>query len=576
MEQKTILQLTALGTFSFALGIISTLTIQTIVGPQSNPSLGSSEISSSQVESSLNPQGPWQGFSDEWDVQASENWDIWEGLTPEVLTTLEQDYPGYDIDEVHVLDDEIFVFIELDILLNNEINVDTDIFLFFHPDGTLTREFIFEASDAYTEIALGNFEDNVISDITNDPLPYRDGLIFTMSTVASVDMDDVVTEVDGFLSFVLEEETPRTVQGLYYFDAKMEVMYTIEQYDSYVFQRDFNYFDLQVSGNRYLLGRSIYYYEGFVSYYPFDLFEENAKTNITYDYASFNPDNGRILLTERFGFYTNRVYVDLYTGWGGTIFGDDIDLTREKLSLEIQVYLVPESYDSQDQWFHTLNMDFYDITLHLNEFIETVDPLVIGNWYQLRYTVLFNLNFYNIDHLELWYDLTDLEASIQGYVAYDFEHQRVLKAVYTYRYLEIDDVYFGDTTLEYKQFNGTLITSYDFEGIFDLYYLQQNQYGQFIIAGRTIELSTIEGEDRVTAIGTKIWMLGAEFNLIDSVYLSSLPGVELWDMWIYETEIRLDIVVNGGVYDGLLQDYAGLEIDGRLTLRIPFSPVALN
>ena len=91
MEQKTILQLTALATFSFALGIISTFTIQTIVGPQSTPtssSVSSSELSSSIEESSLSSQGSWQGFSSEWDVQPIEVDETCEGLTPEVLETL--------------------------------------------------------------------------------------------------------------------------------------------------------------------------------------------------------------------------------------------------------------------------------------------------------------------------------------------------------------------------------------------------------------------------------------------------------------------------------------------------------
>ena len=575
MEQKTILQLAALGTFSFALGIISTLTIQTIVGPQSTPtssSVSSSEVSSSIEESSLSPQGPWQGFSSEWDVQPIEVDDTWEGLTPEVLETLELDYAGYDIDEVYTFGDEIFVFIEMDILYANETLIDTDIFLFFNPDGSLTREFIFKPSENYIQNANEIFEDNFISDITNDPLPYREGFLFTMVTVASIEIEGVQTEIDGFLSFVAEENTPSIVKGLYYFDAIEEHMYTIEQYDSDVDLRTFDYTDLQVSGSRYLIGRFMYYYQDFEDYYPFDLFEEEAQTNVSFDYASFNPSDETIFLIERFGFYTNRVYVDMYSGWSRTIKGEEIDLSMEKLHLEMLVYIIQDSYDSQDQWFHTINMDLDKLSLTLDEFVEVVDESEVGEWYQIRYDVLFDLNAFEIEHLYRWNDLTDLANSVFGYLAYDFENQRIVKGLYTYRYLELDDVYFGDTTLEYIDFQGNIIHTFDFEGIFEMYYLEQNEYDQFLIAGRTIILTNIEDEDRVVSIGAKVWLLDESFNVLDTIHLSSELGVEIWGIWIYETEIILEVAVNGNVYEGLLEPYSEVDEEGRLSIRIPLIP----
>jgi hypothetical protein len=55
MEQKSIIQLVALGTFSFALGIITTLTIQSIVGSTlvqtSSSSRSESTVISSQSSS---------------------------------------------------------------------------------------------------------------------------------------------------------------------------------------------------------------------------------------------------------------------------------------------------------------------------------------------------------------------------------------------------------------------------------------------------------------------------------------------------------------------------------------------
>jgi hypothetical protein len=581
MEQKTILQLTALGTFSFALGIISTLTIQTIVGPQSTPSSSalpsSSEVVSSIEPSSIPPTGPWQGFSNELEVEAAGEELDWEGLTADIQDHLEENYPGYDIDGVYPIGDEVFVFIELDYLINNEINIDTDLFLLYQPDGTLNHEIIFNTSDSYALLASERYMDNQIADIKYNPRPYRDGVLFTMTTYASVNNEAGLTPIDGYLSFVLEDNFPQYINGLYYFDVYDQTMHIIEQYDSdFVNGRRFNYTDFQVDGNRYLIGRYLDYDLEVENFYPFDMFEQVAQSTIIFDYASYDPSDDSIVLIRRFGFVTHRAYIDIYSSWSSTTKGEDVDFKIDKLALNVLIYITPESFVSEDPWFSTINMDLDLLRDSLGNVVASIDPGSIDGWYQLQYSVLFDLNGLEIEHLLLWNNLDDLAYDPQGYLVYDFEKERYFKFNFTFNFLELDEVFYVDTLVEYYSFDGTLLHTLEFDGAFDVYSLFENEFGQFVIGGKTVNVASIEGEDRLVDMGFTIYLFDENLNALDVIEFVSVAGVELWFIRIEETEVTLLISVGGGVYEGLLEPYSGLTSEHLLLIRISMVPQTVS
>lgn len=570
MEQKTILQLTALGTFSFALGIISTLTIQAIVGTpvDSSSSLTSSEIASSTVTDSSQMTGPWQGFSSEVDVQASDDSMDWDGLTPAIIATLEADYPGYDIDEVHTLGEEVFVFIELDFLLANESPIDTDLFLFFNEEGIVTREIIFQATDDYSQTVVDFLSEDYVADITNDPLPYRDGFIFTMETIVAVDQEGIVSTVDGFLSFVVGSSGVLKVEGLYYFDATTEAIHIIEQFDKEGLDRYFSYNELQSAGTRYLISRNYYYQDNFQTHYPFDIFNERVQSSIVFDYASYDPLNNRVVLIERFGLMTDRVYVDLYAAYTRTVQGQNVGIEDEKLALDMYVYLTQQSYDALDPWFTTVNMDLDPVSELMDDFVSVVDASQVTNGYQLRFSLLFDLGNVQLDHTYMWNDVTNINELPQGYVMYDLINERLFVLTYGFGIIEEDGLFYADSTLDMYTYDGTLLYTYDPEGIFEIYDVVENEYNQFIIVGRTVALTIVDGLERLASMGAKIILLDETFQTLDTIHFDSSKGVDLYNIWIEDDHVVIDVKVIGKTYEGLLANYANVSANDRLLITI--------
>ena len=155
----------------------------------------------------------------------------------------------------------------------------------------------------------------------------------------------------------------------------------------------------------------------------------------------------------------------------------------------------------------------------LGNVVASIDPGNIDGWYQLQYSVLFDLNGLEIEHLLLWNNLDDLAYDPQGYLVYDFEKERYFKFNFTFNFLELDEVFYVDTLVEYYSFDGTLLHTLEFDGAFDVYSLFENEFGQFVIGGKTVNVASIEGEDRLVDMGFTIYLFDENLNAPSGGYL---------------------------------------------------------
>ncbi len=573
MKQKAIIQLVALGTFTFALGIITTLTIQSVVGTptvSSSSDVSSSSLISSELLSSTDRQ-PFQGFSNEWDVTAASEESSWDGLTPEIVITLENDYPGYDIDEVHLFNDDVFVFIEIDYLIDNGIQFDTDVVLLFNQEGLVLNEFVFDASHTFMRAVYEDRDTDEISDITNDPMLYRDGVIFTMETNAKIDINGELTPIDGNLSFLNTTTTYERIAGLYYFDLNDGSITILEQAED-TDRRSIRYTDFLTDGTRYLIGRNIEY-QGSDDmddlYFPFDIHEANVQSSYVFDYASYNPVDQRTTVIDRFGFYSDRVFVDVYVGYVGSITGEWLDFSSNYVEMYFDVYFSARSFEITDAWFYTNNMNLNQLANSLDIVVQNVDNEQLTNWEQIRYSSVYDLANNELVHLDVWTDLTDLSNTLQGYTVFDFENDQYIKVLFIQYYNETDDWYYYTTRLESYTLEGQLILTFEFDFLFNVYSFYQNEFDQLVFIGQFTELGVVDNVERVTKVGVGVAILDDAWDVVATRSITNSARIFIIDLAFEDTAVRIDIFVEDGIYDGDLTGYDTISDEHRLSIRMP-------
>jgi hypothetical protein len=584
MEQKSIIQLVALGTFTFALGIITTLTIQSVVGstPVQTSSSDASESSLVSSESLSIPPSSQERtearFDDDITYPSPDDYDEVTGfsnqtLYSEIFDYVDNNFPeSTSISRIYTISDRTFVYVNSE--KPSEINlgstIDDRFFLVFDDNNTILSTTPLYPSEAY-QVSVETIYSNPAFYINELPVVYGEGVVFSIQYYQYVETNGIINYIDSHASWLrsLVGSTSYNT-ALAYFDVMtfdLHMLDNISQLEDANFSND----DLLVLGEHLYVSRSIYYdemnekyqedptefdhYRSVAMLQQFTLAPSSHEPMIRIDQmyigsnASVEIDVSSV--RNRFAHLTTwnaylNVEVFFYTNRGE--FVNEALLVEDVFFGEIDIPHMDDLMDSAMFFGANINAEYRQTSVDLLIDLRTDDVVSSGlSLYEVS-VVGENILEYRIQNVAYVATMDETIFSVISQVTFretNMDDNRVEE------FLEASNTIYEKTMFSEDGKVTDIVTEYPFF-LYGVYTLENGDFVLFGITSNEAQNSDLQA-----------YIYNDSFEEIDSIMLSFEENVvQIWDITLIDHVLYLEVYIEDptGIFLTLESIYTDVQV----------------